>query len=95
MAAISEVSALDRKSISPSESEFDHALPTRGPLYLFACHSLWRREGNLKAYQEVLAALDDRNPEIRALAESLLQRSSPRPQAKAIKGLEHPRQRGR
>ena len=51
----------------------------RDPLYLFACHLEWRTTRNLAAYQELLAALDDQDVGVRILAESLLQRSSPRP----------------
>lgn len=51
----------------------------RDLLYLFACHLLWHRNGDLKAYQELVAALDDPNPRIRAVAQDLLHRSSPRP----------------
>ena len=54
----------------------------REPAYLFACHLEWRDKGNVKAYQELVAALDDRNQEIRAVAETLLRRSSPRPKPK-------------
>jgi len=54
----------------------------RDPLYLFACHSAWRLERNLKAYQEILAAMDDCDPSIRTLAEHLLHRASPRPEPK-------------
>jgi hypothetical protein len=55
---------------------------TRDPLYLFACHLEWRDKRNVKAYQELVAALEDCNQEIRAVAEALLHRSSPRPQPK-------------
>lgn len=51
----------------------------RDPLYLFACHLEWRNHRNLSAYQELLAALDDPNQDIRLVAEVLLHRSSPRP----------------
>ena len=51
----------------------------RDVLYLFACHLEWHTKRNLAAYQELLAALDDQDGGIRALAESLLHRSSPRP----------------
>ena len=51
----------------------------RDPLYLFACHLLWHRNRDLKAYQELIAALDDANPSIRDVAQALLHRSSPRP----------------
>jgi len=49
-------------------------------LYLFACHLEWLAKRNLAAYQELLAALDDHDAEIRRLAEYLLHRSSPRPE---------------
>ena len=52
----------------------------RDPLYLFACHLEWRNNRDLTAYQELLAALDDPNEEIRTVAEILLHRSSPRPE---------------
>jgi hypothetical protein len=42
----------------------------RDALYLFACHLEWRTAGNLAAYQELLAALDDPDGGIRQLAES-------------------------
>ena len=48
-------------------------------LYLFACLLAWRRDGNLRAYQDLLAALDDFCSDIRILAESLLHRPGPRP----------------
>jgi len=52
----------------------------RNPLHLFVCHLEWRSKRNLAAYQELVAALDDRDREIRDLAQVLLRRSSPRPQ---------------
>jgi hypothetical protein len=52
----------------------------RDPLYLFACHLEWHNSGNIAAYQELLAALDDHNCDIRMVAEALLHRSSPRPE---------------
>lgn len=48
------------------------ASPERDPLYLFACHLEWHRRGNLRAYSELLAALDDPDREIRLVAEMLL-----------------------
>ena len=51
----------------------------RDPLYLFACHLAWRREGNLRAYQDLLAGLDDSRSDVRLLAESPLHRPCPRP----------------
>lgn len=59
-----------------------HSLEHRDLLYLFACHIEWRDKGNIRAYQELVAALDDCNQEIRAVAETLLHRSSPRPKSK-------------
>ncbi len=50
----------------------------RDPLYLFACHLEWHHKRNLAAYQELLAALDDVDCDIRAVAEALLHRSLPR-----------------
>ena len=52
----------------------------RDALYLFTCHLEWLTKRNLAAYQELLAALDDHDGDIRRLAESLLRRSSPRPE---------------
>jgi len=40
----------------------------------------WRHRQNLNAYQELVAALDDSDTKVRAIAESLLHRCSPRPQ---------------
>src|ERR1700739_3075553 len=51
----------------------------RDPLYLFARHLAWRREGKLGAYQDLLAGLDDSRSDVRLLAESLLHRPGPRP----------------
>jgi hypothetical protein len=59
----------------------------RDALYLFACHLEWRTKRNLAAYQELLVALDDHDGDIRRLAESLLRRSSPRPERTAT-GIE-------
>ena len=52
-------------------------------LYLFACHLEWLTKRDLAAYQEFLAALDDHDGDIRRFAESLLHRSSPRPERTA------------
>jgi len=59
----------------------------RDALYLFACHLEWLTKRNLAAYQELLAALDDHDGDIRRLAEYLLHRSSPRPERTAT-GIE-------
>ncbi len=63
------------------KSEFDQGegKRLRDPVFLFACHLEWRDKANFKAYQELVAALDDVNEEIRVLAEHLLHRASPRP----------------
>jgi hypothetical protein len=54
-------------------------MPERDPLYLFVCHLEWRKYRHVAAYNQLVAALDDLDPAIRQLAESLLQRTSPRP----------------
>ncbi len=51
----------------------------RDPLYLFVCHLEWRCHKDIRAYAELMAALDDPDQAIRRLAEMLLHRSSPRP----------------
>jgi hypothetical protein len=50
------------------------------PLYLFFCHLEWHRTKNRAAYEELLAALDATDPDIRTVAEVLLRRNSLRPQ---------------
>jgi hypothetical protein len=55
----------------------------RDALYLFACHLEWLTKRNLAAYQELLAALDDQDGDIRRLAEYLLHGSSPGPERTA------------
>jgi len=52
----------------------------RDPLYLFACHLEWNKRGNIAAYRELIAALDDPDSDVGLVAEMLLKRSSPRPQ---------------
>jgi hypothetical protein len=54
----------------------------RDSLYVFLCHVEWRNRRNLRAYKDLVAALDDHDPNIRQLAGSLLRRSSPRPSPK-------------
>jgi hypothetical protein len=56
----------------------------RDPLYLFACHLEWRYRGNLEAYQELLAALNDNDCEVRMVAEALLSRDRPGPSTSTI-----------
>ena len=53
------------------------------PLYLFACHLDWHYRRNLAAYQELVSALDDSDNRIRAIAEMLVHRTSPRPPRKS------------
>jgi len=54
----------------------------RDPSYLFACQIAWRDQRDIKAYEQLVAALDDPSEELRAVAEHLLHRPSPRPQPK-------------
>jgi len=70
-----------RESPAEGQIRFDNGLGAvgRDPLYLFMCHLQWHREGDLKAYQELVAALDDADDCVRAVAENLLRRRSPRP----------------
>lgn len=51
----------------------------RDPVYLFACYLLWHRCRNLFGYDQLVAALDDNDEEIRFVARTFLQRPSPRP----------------
>ncbi len=58
-----------------SAGEMIHVSETTGqnnPLYLFLCQLEWRRTRNLAAYQELLAARDAADPDIRLVAEVLL-----------------------
>ena len=50
----------------------------RDSLFLFFCEMQCHEKHDLYAYQELVADLDDANEDIRALAEDLLHRSSPR-----------------
>jgi len=52
---------------------------TTDVLYLFALHLEWRDRGSLLAYEQLVSALDDCDDHVRAAAEALLQRASPRP----------------
>jgi len=54
----------------------------RDPLYLFLCHLEWRNHGALSAHAELVDALSDSDPVIRALAESLIVRCSQRPKGR-------------
>jgi len=67
--------------IAPLSTPEKHGSLHRDPYYLFACHLEWRSNRNLNAYQQLVAALDDCDEQIRSIAQDLLQRCSPRPQA--------------
>jgi hypothetical protein len=49
------------------------------PLFLFACHVEWHHQRKLGAYQALVAGLDASDRGIRAIAEVMLHRCSPRP----------------
>jgi hypothetical protein len=68
-----------KKETHSNKRDLRDRMGGRDPLYLFACLLEWKHSGKLEAYQELIAALDDPQEEIRVLAECLLQRSSPRP----------------
>ena len=59
--------------------EYSSPMGHRDPLYLFVCHVEWHQRQNLGAHQELVAALDDSDRGVRAMAEMMLHRSSPRP----------------
>jgi hypothetical protein len=59
--------AAKRQSHASPKADFG-----RDPLYLFACHVEWRSNRNLRAFQELLAALEEPNEGVRLIAESLL-----------------------
>ncbi len=61
-------------------TEMSEKVGYRDALYLFACYLEWRSRRSLAAYQELLAALDDPNCEIRSVAQALLRRNALRPQ---------------
>jgi hypothetical protein len=66
----------------PAHATREDATCGRDPIYLFACHLEWRDHRNLRAYHDLVAALDDPDQNIRCLAEALLHRSSPYPKSK-------------
>lgn len=77
--------ALIREGLSEpslSKSKRSIAAGDQDPLFLFACHLGWHRQRNLKAYQALVAGLDDSDKRIRAIAETMLHRCSPRPQGR-------------
>lgn len=69
------------RSMCASDQQIDLTLRPhiRDSVYLFSCHLEWHSHGNIRAYEELVAALDDPSQQIRKLAEALLHRSSPRP----------------
>ena len=61
----------DPESEQPVNGRRGDTICQRDPLYLFVCHLEWRDRGNLRAYQELISALDDHDENIRLLAEML------------------------
>ena len=72
----------DPGSEQPAHAGREGATCRPNPIYWFACHLEWRDYRNLRAYHELIAALDDPDPNIRGVAEELLHRSSPHPNSK-------------
>ena len=71
---------LARKGLSePSLTRRSSTSRNQDPLYLFACHLEWHHQRNLSAYQALVAGLDASDKGIRAIAEMMLHRDSPRP----------------
>ena len=68
-------------------------MPDRDPLYLFLCHLEWKNRRHLAPYNELVAALDDRDPAIRELAQHLIHRRSPRPTCCEVNNALHPTSR--
>jgi hypothetical protein len=66
-------------SSEPGLPEHSRTAGHRDPLYLFVCHVEWSHRQSLGAHQELVAALDDSDQAIRAMAEMMLHRYSPRP----------------
>ena len=69
--------------IKRTKCEQSKVTSLRDPFFLFLCHLEWRDSRSLQAYEELIAALDDPDEEIRAVAEHLLHRASPRRQPPA------------
>ena len=63
----------------PSLSKRSATAGNQDPLFLFACHVEWHHQRNLRAYQALVAGLDASDKGIRAIAEMMLHRDSPRP----------------
>ena len=88
MSASREAVGKDRRT-ELYDPRFTGKAAVSDPLYLFACHLAWHQNRDVKAYQELVAALDDRNPDIRKVAENLLHRPSPWPGSKLKKEVEN------
>jgi hypothetical protein len=65
---------------SLSKSKRSTATGDQDPLFLFACHVEWDHQRNPRAYQALVAALDNSDNRIREIVELLLHRILPRPQ---------------
>jgi len=63
--------------LAAKKQEIPNAASERDPLYLFVCFVEWRKHGGVREFEELLAALDDPNEEVRLVAESLVDRLSP------------------
>ena len=74
------LNAVTNGLVCPVLPDYSSTVGRRDPLYLFACHVEWGHRQNLEAHQELVAALDDSDQGIRAMAEMMLHRCSPRPQ---------------
>ena len=74
-------------NIEQSNTTIDCSARTPDRLYLFACHLEWQRNADIRAYEELVRALDHHDEETRELAEQLLSRRSPRPK-RVIAGQE-------
>jgi hypothetical protein len=79
----SPADAFEKEGVSLATVASDWSESTvaaRDPLYLFACHLEWRRTRNVRAYEELVAALDDPVEGVRTVAAHLLSnRPSPYP----------------
>ena len=81
MAANPGKSCSDSSDQAPSRGPETASEPVgrRDVLLLFACHLEWRSRADIRAYQELVSALDDPSEKIRKLAAALLHRPSLRP----------------
>lgn len=78
---IDGLGAAELPSVAVKSVNTERATALRDPLYLFACHLEWRNRRDVKAYEELVAALDDPNEISRSVAAHLLsRRDSPCPE---------------